>query len=109
MNILTQEEFKERLGLIPSEANEVYVGDKSMYNKCCSIFQTGTPTEEGWYLVEFKDHGKGNIPYDVVRWTGKWGIYWEIPKEEIVAWWKIVPSGRNNEHRSHGCAEQLQS
>lgn len=54
-------------------------------------WHTGTPTEEDWYLIQLVDHKKGGIPYDIVRWTGKWGIYFPIPNEEVVAWQKIEP------------------
>jgi len=61
-----------------------------------SSWHTGTPTEEGWYIV----HVKSDLidkPFDVIKFKeGKWWDYLEdvlevVSNDYIIAWRRIEP------------------
>lgn len=60
-------------------------------------WHTGTPTEEGYYLVHLrKYYCKDTVGYMVAKWERNWwrtinvGSYWNL-EEEIDAWQKVEP------------------
>lgn len=60
-----------------------------------SDWQTGEPTEEGYYLVHLKKYYyKDTVGYIVAKWERNWwrtiniGSYWNLG-DEIDAWQKI--------------------
>ena len=60
-------------------------------------WRTGTPTEEGYYLIHLKKYYyKDTAGYMVAKWERNWwrtinvGSYWNL-EEEIDAWQKIEP------------------
>lgn len=72
----------------------------SVCKKCtlpCSIhvdcplvqtWHTGTPTEEGWYVLLTSE----TIPYSVAYWQNEWlGKEWTIRDSIVVAWMPITP------------------
>lgn len=67
------------------------------WNRRPSPWHTGTPTEEGYYLVHLKKYYyKDTCGYMVAKWERNWwrtinvGSYWNL-EEEIDAWQKIDP------------------
>ena len=51
-------------------------------------WHTGTPQEEGWYLLKVKSDDE--IIYDTNRLIQcLWGLDWKYVHEEILAWQKI--------------------
>ena len=58
------------------------------WNKRTSPWHTGTPTEEGWYLLKVKSDDE--IIYDTNRLIQcLWGLDWKYVHEEILEWQKI--------------------
>ena len=55
--------------------------------KVSNPWHTGTPTEEGWYLIT--DSGI-LFPYFTARWDDMWKDC-DISPKDIVAWQKITP------------------
>ena len=71
------------------------LGEEEAENK--SSWNTGTPTEEGYYLIHLrKYYYKDTVGYMVAKWERNWwrtinvGSYWNL-EEEIDAWQKIEP------------------
>jgi len=67
------------------------------WNTRTSDWHTGTPTEEGYYLVHLKKYYyKDTVGYIVAKWERNWwrtiniGSYWNLG-EEIDAWQRIEP------------------
>ena len=57
-------------------------------NKTQSDWHTGTPQEEGWYLLKVKSDDE--IIYDTNRLIQcLWGLDWKYVHEEILEWQKI--------------------
>ena len=58
------------------------------WNNRRNPWHTGTPTEEGWYLLKVKSDDE--IIYDTNRLIQcLWGLDWKYVHEEILAWQKI--------------------
>ncbi len=82
--MLSLEEMRERLGVVPTDTSKNLQSDMSKNN-----WQTGTPTEEGWYLFSYKY-------LDTIRYgtdcflDGKW-VFNPTLYEKNLAWQKIEP------------------
>lgn len=58
--------------------------------KASNNWHTGTPTEEGWYLVTNGDDDSAS--YDIGKWDGESFCYMEyLDSAYVVAWQKIDP------------------
>ena len=61
-----------------------YLREKQLEKK----WHTGTPTEEGWYVLLTSE----TIPYSVAYWQNEWlGKEWTIRDSIVVAWMPITP------------------
>ena len=82
------------------------VGDEYVLSMLCAMrnaiwdsedsdkihWHTGTPQEEGWYLLKVKSDDE--IIYDTNRLIQcLWGLDWKYVHEEILAWQKINEEG----------------
>lgn len=73
------EECGSRVETYPSKEQAI-----EMWNRRPSPWHTGTPTEDGWYLVECQI---GNFKfYATDHWNNKVG-YWTVSK--VIRWQKI--------------------
>ena len=78
-------------------STETYTDDYSAiegWNNRINPWHTGTPTEEGWYLLAYKYGGGTRIYYEVIRWEGIWkdeDIGWDAQKVQDLAYCKIEP------------------
>ena len=62
----------------------------NLWNNRPSNWHTGTPTEEGWYLVT--SGGNNSASYDIGKWDGESFCYMEyLNSADVVAWQKIEP------------------
>ena len=60
----------------------------NLWNNRPSNWHTGTPTEEGWYLLKVKSDDE--IIFDTNRLIQcLWGLEWKYANEEILEWQKI--------------------
>ena len=61
-------------------------------------WHTGTPTEEGWYLVT--SGGDTPLSYDIGKWDGESFCYMEVLNSiDVVAWQKITPFEDSKENK----------
>ena len=51
-------------------------------------WHTGTPTENGWYLLECRIGNSGGTYYDIDHWNNVVG-YWTVNR--VIRWQKIEP------------------
>ena len=92
---MTWNGHKLRFELSPSDCVGCFFKDKSECPDCDdgawvedNPWCTGTPTEEGWYLLKIKSDDE--IIYDTDKLIQcLWGLDWKYAHNEIIGWQKI--------------------
>ena len=89
----SNEELWREVRRIQAKVEKEIAEEERMRNS----WHTGTPAEEGYYLIHLKKYYcKDTCGYMVAKWERNWwrtinvGSYWNL-EEEIDAWQKIEP------------------
>ena len=78
--------------IIPKEHPE-NISNSSIWVKPQSNWHTGTPTEDGWYLVAFNYEDEEGVRYTTDYFKdGKWAFPMVRDISKVVAWQKIEES-----------------
>lgn len=84
--------------LIPCSTTGIEIGQKSRYADAFP-WHTGTPTEEGWYLVAFNYEFEEGVRYTTDYFKdGKWAFPMVRDISKISAWQKITPFEASKEN-----------